>query len=106
MGLYYPALLLSLSLSVPFPYLVLVGSGGDCILAVVQGIGKFSLLGKNLDGKLGEVLMKVVRMMRLDLHPEVQDLSEGAAIEHMALKGDSRSTLRLLKTNAQIMHNV
>ena len=69
---------------------------------MAHGVGNFALLGKNLDDSPGDVLDKCARMLRLNLHPEVQDLPGGAAIECMALKGDP-TKFRLLKRNAPVM---
>ena len=71
----------------PFPYLVLLVSGGHCILALVRGVGSFDRLGETGDDAPGEALDKLAKWMRLDLHPEVGALPGGAAIEQLARQG-------------------
>lgn len=42
-----------------FPYLVLLVSGGHSLLAIVEDVDKFYLLGTTIDNAPGEVLDKV-----------------------------------------------
>jgi len=42
-----------------FPYMVLLISGGHCLLAVAKGINDFLLLGKTIDDPIGEAFDKV-----------------------------------------------
>ena len=65
---------------------------------------EYHLLGQALDDSPGEALDKCARMMRLDLHPDVQGLSGGAAIERLAARGDWEKTDLKMK-NDQIMHS-
>lgn len=44
---------------VDFPYLVLLVSGGHSLLAIVENVDKFYLLGSTTDNAPGEVLDKV-----------------------------------------------
>ena len=44
---------------IEFPYLVMLMSGGHCLLAVVQDVKKFLLLGTCLDTSPGDMLDKV-----------------------------------------------
>lgn len=44
---------------VRFPFLVLLISGGHCLLALVEGVDSFLLLGKSMDIAPGEVFDKV-----------------------------------------------
>jgi tRNA A37 threonylcarbamoyltransferase TsaD len=53
-----------LSIQVDFPFLVLLISGGHCLLAVVQAVDKFLLLGKSLDDAPGEAFDKVTIICR------------------------------------------
>ena len=78
-----------LSPSVQFPFLVLLVSGGHCILAACEGFGRFHRLGEALDDSPGEAFDKVSRMLRLHLHPLGRGLSGGAAIEAVAKLGDA-----------------
>ncbi len=61
-------------LSIPFPHLVLLCSGGHCLLALALGVAKYALLGRCLDANPGEMLDKCARMMWLDTHPDLQGL--------------------------------
>lgn len=45
--------------SVDFPYLVMLMSGGHCLLAVVEDVTEFKLLGTCLDTSPGDMLDKV-----------------------------------------------
>lgn len=45
--------------SVPFPYMVLLASGGHCILAIVDDVDKFYRLGETTDIAPGEAFDKV-----------------------------------------------
>ncbi|XP_015214684.1 tRNA N6-adenosine threonylcarbamoyltransferase, mitochondrial isoform X2 [Lepisosteus oculatus] len=74
--------------SVQFPFLVLLVSGGHCLLAVANGIDDFLLLGQSLDEAPGDTLDKVARRLSLIKHPECSTLSGGQAIEHLAKQGD------------------
>ncbi|OCT63922.1 probable tRNA N6-adenosine threonylcarbamoyltransferase, mitochondrial isoform X2 [Xenopus laevis] len=73
---------------VEFPFLVLLISGGHCILAVVSGVSEFMMLGQSLDEAPGDTLDKVARRLSLINHPECSAMSGGEAIEHLALQGD------------------
>jgi Metal-dependent proteases with possible chaperone activity len=46
-------------MQVEFPFLVLLISGGHCLLAVVQSVDNFLLLGQSLDDAPGEAFDKV-----------------------------------------------
>ena len=59
------ALTIRLIHPIEFPFLVLLLSGGHCILAVAQGISDFLLLGQTLDTAPGDVLDKVILLIRL-----------------------------------------
>lgn len=54
------ALTIRLTNKVEFPFLVLLISGGHCLLALVQGVSDFLLLGKSLDIAPGDMLDKVL----------------------------------------------
>lgn len=53
------ALTVRLTQHVEFPFLVLLLSGGHCILAVAQGVSDFLLLGQTIDIAPGDMLDKV-----------------------------------------------
>lgn len=48
-----------------FPYLLLLASGGHCILAVVNGVKSFRILGRTLDDSVGEMFDKSAKMLGL-----------------------------------------
>ncbi|XP_063174146.1 tRNA N6-adenosine threonylcarbamoyltransferase, mitochondrial isoform X2 [Candoia aspera] len=73
---------------VAFPFLVLLLSGGHCILAVAQGVSDFLLLGQTKDIAPGDMLDKVARRLSLHKHPECSGLSGGRAIEILAQRGN------------------
>ncbi|XP_059558539.1 tRNA N6-adenosine threonylcarbamoyltransferase, mitochondrial isoform X2 [Myotis daubentonii] len=52
------ALTIRLTNEVEFPFLVLLISGGHCLLALVRGVADFLLLGKSLDIAPGDMLDK------------------------------------------------
>ncbi|XP_029112725.1 tRNA N6-adenosine threonylcarbamoyltransferase, mitochondrial [Scleropages formosus] len=84
------ALTVRLTRPVPFPFLVLLVSGGHGLLALARGVDDFLLLGRTLDEAPGDTLDKVARRLSLAKHPECSSFSGGQAIEHLA-KGGSRS---------------
>ncbi len=75
------ALTVRLTDDVPYPFLLLLISGGHCQLIAVQGLGEYKLLGKTLDDSAGEAFDKVAKMMDIG-YPG------GPAIEKVALTGD------------------
>ena len=50
---------ISVGFSVSFPYMVLLASGGHCILGIVDDVDKFYRLGETKDIAPGEALDKV-----------------------------------------------
>ncbi|KFQ19661.1 hypothetical protein N331_02723, partial [Merops nubicus] len=86
------ALTVRLTHHVEFPFLVLLLSGGHCILAVAQGVSDFLLLGQSIDMAPGDMLDKVARRLSLRKHPECHSMAGGKAIEHLAQTGN-RQTL-------------
>ncbi|XP_028335876.1 tRNA N6-adenosine threonylcarbamoyltransferase, mitochondrial isoform X2 [Physeter macrocephalus] len=54
------ALTIRLTNKVEFPFLVLLISGGHCLLALVRGVSDFLLLGKSLDIAPGDMLDKMI----------------------------------------------
>lgn len=77
------ALTVRLTDDVPFPYLLLLASGGHCQILAVEGIGKFKKLGATIDDAAGEAFDKTAKMMGLG-YPG------GPKIEHYALSGDPK----------------
>ncbi|KAI5631962.1 glycoprotease family domain-containing protein [Phthorimaea operculella] len=80
---------------IPFPFLVLLISGGHCLLAVAQDVNKFKLLGESIDIAPGEVFDKVARRMKLRNVPEYSTLNGGKAIELAAAKSTNPHIFKL-----------
>ncbi|CAH1117567.1 unnamed protein product [Phaedon cochleariae] len=74
--------------TVQFPFLVLLISGGHCLLAVAVKVDKFLLLGESIDDAPGEAFDKVARRMKLKNLPEYSQLSGGQALELAASKAN------------------
>lgn len=66
---------------VPFPYLLLLVSGGHCQLLVVEDVGRYRRLGTTIDDALGEAFDKSAKMLGLG-YPG------GPAVEVRARAGD------------------
>ena len=75
------ALTARLTDDVAFPYLVLLVSGGHCQLLVVEGVGKYHLLGTTVDDAIGEAFDKAAKMLGLEF-------PGGPLVEKEAAKGD------------------
>uniref|UniRef100_A0A803WCB0 N(6)-L-threonylcarbamoyladenine synthase n=1 Tax=Ficedula albicollis TaxID=59894 RepID=A0A803WCB0_FICAL len=82
------ALTIRLTHHLEFPFLVLLISGGHCLLAVAQGVSDFLLLGQSMDIAPGDMLDKVARRLSLRKHPECHSMAGGKAIEHLAQTGN------------------
>lgn len=76
------ALTVRLTQDVPFPYLLLLTSGGHCQILIAEGVGKFKRLGATVDDAAGEAFDKSAKMMGLG-YPG------GPKIEQYALSGDA-----------------
>jgi N6-L-threonylcarbamoyladenine synthase len=72
------ALTVRLTEDVPFPYLLLLVSGGHCQLLIVEGVGHYKRLGTTLDDAAGEAFDKTAKMLGLG-YPG------GPAVEKMAV---------------------
>lgn len=66
---------------VPFPYLLLLASGGHCQFLHVKGVGDYTLLGATQDDAAGEAFDKVAKLLGLP-YPG------GPAIEKLAKQGN------------------
>jgi N6-L-threonylcarbamoyladenine synthase len=75
------ALTVRLTHDVPFPYLLLLVSGGHCQLLVVEGVGRYRRLGTTIDDAAGEAFDKTAKLLGLG-YPG------GPAIERAAAAGD------------------
>lgn len=73
-----------LSATCPFPYLLLLVSGGHTQLLAVKGLGDYERLGSTIDDAAGEAFDKTARVMELGF-------PGGPAVEQMAKKGDPNS---------------
>jgi len=51
--------------SVGFPYLLMLASGGHCQILLVRGVGQYELIGQTLDDSAGEAFDKVSKMLGL-----------------------------------------
>jgi N6-L-threonylcarbamoyladenine synthase len=75
------ALTARLTDSAPFPYLLLLASGGHTQLLAVRGVGDYRRLGTTVDDAIGEAFDKVAKLLGLP-YPG------GPAVEREALRGD------------------
>lgn len=71
-----------LSQQCPFPYLLLLVSGGHCQFLAVHGLGEYERLGTTLDDAAGEAFDKLARTLELGF-------PGGPAVESLALAGRS-----------------
>ncbi len=67
---------------VPFPYLLLLISGGHCQLLSVDGVGRYRRYGTTIDDAVGEAFDKTARLLGLG-YPG------GPAVERAAASGDA-----------------
>jgi N6-L-threonylcarbamoyladenine synthase len=73
----------------PYPFLLLLVSGGHCQLLAVDGLGDYTRLGATIDDAAGEAFDKTAKVLGLG-YPG------GPALERLAASGDpSRHTLPL-----------
>jgi len=81
------ALTARLSHDVPFPYLLLLASGGHCQLLAVLGVGDYRRLGTTIDDAAGEAFDKVAKMAGLGYPggPKVQAWAERGDPQRFAL---------------------
>jgi N6-L-threonylcarbamoyladenine synthase len=70
----------------PFPYLLLLVSGGHCQLVAVAGVGRYRRLGGTIDDAVGEAFDKVAKMLGLGW-------PGGPALERLAADGTARQKL-------------
>lgn len=78
------ALTVRLTDNTPFPYLLLLASGGHCQFLIVSGVGEYIKLGGTIDDALGEAFDKVAKMLGLG-YPG------GAALEKLAKSGNEHA---------------
>src|SRR5580692_10711870 len=75
------ALTARLTDSVPFPFLVLIASGGHTQILAVKGVGDYDRLGATMDDAIGEAFDKTAKMLGLSF-------PGGPAVEAAARGGD------------------
>ncbi|XP_046334794.2 probable tRNA N6-adenosine threonylcarbamoyltransferase, mitochondrial [Haliotis rufescens] len=85
------ALMARMSDRVDFPFLVLLISGGHCLLAVAKDVADFVLLGESLDDAPGEAFDKIARQLNLKNLPQFSSVSGGVAIETLAREGNPKA---------------
>ena len=66
----------------PYPFLLLLVSGGHCQLLTVEGVGAFTRLGSTIDDAAGEAFDKTAKALGLG-YPG------GPALERLAAQGDA-----------------
>ncbi|CAO5680670.1 MAG: tRNA N6-adenosine threonylcarbamoyltransferase [Holosporales bacterium] len=69
---------------IPFPFLLLLVSGGHCQFLNVLNVGEYRLIGATIDDAIGEAFDKVAKMMNLP-YPG------GPALEKIAKNGDENA---------------
>jgi len=81
------ALTARLIADLPFPYLLLLVSGGHCQLASVEGVGKYRRYGTTVDDAAGEAFDKVAKLLGLPYPggPEVERAAAGGDARRFAL---------------------
>lgn len=73
-----------LSADCPFPYLLLLVSGGHCQFLEVRGLGDYRRLGSTIDDAVGEAFDKVAKLLGLGF-------PGGPAVEKMARDGNPKA---------------
>jgi len=73
-----------LSGTCPFPYLLLLVSGGHCQFLEVRGLGDYRRLGSTIDDAVGEAFDKVAKLMGLGF-------PGGPAVERLAAGGNPQA---------------
>jgi N6-L-threonylcarbamoyladenine synthase len=77
------ALTARLTAGVPFPFLLLLVSGGHCQLLICEGVGRFTRLGTTIDDAAGEAFDKTAKLLGLGF-------PGGPAIEQAARRGNPK----------------
>jgi N6-L-threonylcarbamoyladenine synthase len=68
----------------PFPYLLLLISGGHCQCVAVEGVGQYRMLGGTIDDAVGEAFDKVGKLLGLGW-------PGGPALERLAAGGHAKA---------------
>ncbi len=71
----------------PFPYLLLLLSGGHCQCVAVEAVGRYRLLGSTIDDAVGEAFDKVGKLLGLPWPggPEVERLAASGRADRVEL---------------------
>lgn len=75
------ALTARLTDGLPFPYLLLLVSGGHTQFLLVEGVSRYRRLGSTIDDALGEAFDKTAKLLQLGF-------PGGPAVEQAAMRGD------------------
>ncbi|MBO6561484.1 MAG: tRNA (adenosine(37)-N6)-threonylcarbamoyltransferase complex transferase subunit TsaD [Nisaea sp.] len=72
---------------VPFPYLLLLVSGGHCQLIAVEGLGKYRRLGTTIDDAVGEAFDKTAKLLGMGYPggPELEKAAETGNLDRFEL---------------------
>ena len=76
-----------LAADIPYPFLLLLVSGGHCQLLTVEGVGEARRLGSTIDDAAGEAFDKIAKTLGLPYPggPALEKLAEGGDPERFAL---------------------
>lgn len=96
------ALMARMENKIEFPFLVLLISGGHCLLALVNDVDDFKLLGHSTDDAPGEAFDKVSRRLKLRNIEELSKLCGGQAIELLASKANNMNEFEFPLIMAQV----
>lgn len=83
------ALMARMENQIEFPFLCLLVSGGHTQLVHVKDPMTFNFLGGAIDDAVGEAFDKIARRLKLNLIPELAEMSGGQAIETAAMAATS-----------------
>jgi N6-L-threonylcarbamoyladenine synthase len=72
---------------IPFPYLLLLVSGGHCQLLIVEGVGRYTRLGTTIDDAAGEAFDKGAKLLGLGYPggPAIERAATGGRAERFPL---------------------
>ena len=81
------ALSARLALGTPFPFLLLLISGGHCQLMAAEGVGRYRLYGATIDDAVGEAFDKTAKLLGLSYPggPQIEALAGSGNAKHFPL---------------------
>lgn len=81
------ALTARLTHDVPFPYILVLISGGHCQFILAKSLGNYELLGQTIDDAMGEAFDKVAQLLELDYPggPEIEKLAQYGDADRFSL---------------------